>query len=136
MVGDAKTRGLSGGEKKRLSIGCELIGSPSLIFLDEPTTGLDAFQAQVVVATLKALAQAGHTVVTSLHQPRSSIFSLFDDLVLLSEGRAVYAGPAQVGGPGLPVWAQAGCVGWRWSHMQCHWAQLGLPCMACAVCMV
>lgn len=47
-VGDKKTRGLSGGEKKRLSIGCELVGSPSLLFLDEPTTGLDAFAAQRV----------------------------------------------------------------------------------------
>lgn len=48
IVGDAKTRGLSGGEKKRLAIGCELIGSPALLFLDEPTTGLDAFQAEKV----------------------------------------------------------------------------------------
>lgn len=48
-VGDIKERGLSGGEKKRLSIACELINSPSLIFLDEPTTGLDAFQAQKVI---------------------------------------------------------------------------------------
>ena len=47
-VGDKKTRGLSGGEKKRLSIGCELVGSPSLLFLDEPTTGLDAFAAERV----------------------------------------------------------------------------------------
>lgn len=47
-VGDKKTRGLSGGESKRLSIGCELVGSPSLIFLDEPTTGLDSAQAQQV----------------------------------------------------------------------------------------
>ena len=49
-VGDKKTRGLSGGEKKRLSIGCELVGSPSLLFLDEPTTGLDAFAAERVSA--------------------------------------------------------------------------------------
>lgn len=61
-VGDAKRRGLSGGERKRLSIGCELISSPSLIFLDEPTTGLDSFQAEKVVQTLKQLAKEGHTV--------------------------------------------------------------------------
>lgn len=95
MVGDAKTRGLSGGEKKRLSIGCELIGSASLVFLDEPTTGLDSFQAQKVMGVLKSLAAAGHTVVCSIHQPRSSIFSMFDDLVLLSEGSIVYAGHAE-----------------------------------------
>ncbi|GIL74117.1 hypothetical protein Vretifemale_4169 [Volvox reticuliferus] len=94
-VGDEKTRGLSGGEKKRLSIGCELVGSPSLIFCDEPTTGLDSFQAEKVMATLSSLARSGHTVVASVHQPRSSIFVMFDDLVLLSEGQPVYSGPAR-----------------------------------------
>ncbi|GFH27855.1 ABC transporter domain-containing protein, partial [Haematococcus lacustris] len=81
-VGDKKVRGLSGGERKRLSLGCELIGSPSLIFLDEPTSGLDAAAAQKasVMATLHQLAAAGHTVVASIHQPRSSIWSMFDDL--------------------------------------------------------
>ncbi|MEW5320304.1 MAG: hypothetical protein WDW38_011386 [Sanguina aurantia] len=93
-AGDAKTRGISGGERKRLSIGSELIGSPSLIFLDEPTTGLDSFQAEKVMRTMKELARSGHTVVSSIHQPRSSIFALFDDLVLLSEGRCLFFGPA------------------------------------------
>eukprot|EP00798_Chlamydomonas_sp_ICE-L_P003922 gene3922-13996_t len=93
-VGDKKKRGLSGGEKKRLSIGCELIGSPSLIFLDEPTTGLDAFAAEKVMSTLKQLASdQGHTVVCSIHQPRTSIYSMFDDLMLMSEGELVYCGP-------------------------------------------
>ncbi|KAK9866000.1 hypothetical protein WJX84_002019 [Apatococcus fuscideae] len=94
VVGDAKTRGLSGGEKKRLSIACELIGSPLLLFADEPTTGLDSFQAEKVMQTLKDLAAAGHTVVTSIHQPRSSIFTMFDDVLLLTEGGCVYHGPA------------------------------------------
>ncbi|KAK9823842.1 hypothetical protein WJX72_005871 [[Myrmecia] bisecta] len=94
VVGDKKTRGLSGGEKKRLSIGCELIASPTLVFADEATTGLDAFQAEQVMQTLKDLAADGHTVVASIHQPRSSIFAMFDDLVLLSEGGLVYSGPA------------------------------------------
>ncbi|BDA42587.1 Protein white [Coccomyxa sp. Obi] len=94
-VGDAKKRGLSGGEKKRLSIGCELLGSPMLLFLDEPTTGLDSFQAEKVMQTLKDLAMDGKTVVCSIHQPRSSIFSMFDDLLLLSEGSIIYSGPAK-----------------------------------------
>ncbi|KAK9909937.1 hypothetical protein WJX75_009739 [Coccomyxa subellipsoidea] len=94
-VGDAKKRGLSGGEKKRLSIGSELLGSPMLLFLDEPTTGLDSFQAEKVMQTLKDLANEGKTVVCSIHQPRSSIFSMFDDLLLLSEGEVIYSGPAK-----------------------------------------
>jgi ABC-type multidrug transport system ATPase subunit len=95
IVGDAKARGISGGEKKRLSIACELIASPSVIFADEPTTGLDAFQAERVMQTLRQLAQEGHTVVCSIHQPRGSIYSKFDDLILLSSGAVVYAGAAQ-----------------------------------------
>jgi ABC-type multidrug transport system ATPase subunit len=53
-VGSKRSRGLSGGEKKRLSIGCELVGSPSLLFMDEPTTGLDAFAAQKVKRYLES----------------------------------------------------------------------------------
>ncbi|XP_044493897.1 ABC transporter G family member 7 isoform X2 [Mangifera indica] len=94
-VGDAKVRGISGGEKKRLSLACELIASPSVIFADEPTTGLDAFQAEKVMETLRQLAQDGHTVICSIHQPRGSVYSKFDDIVLLTEGVLVYAGPAR-----------------------------------------
>ena len=93
-VGDAKTRGLSGGEKKRLSIACELVARPQLIFADEPTSGLDAFGAQQVMQALKDLCEDGHTVIASIHQPRSSIFTMFDDLCLLSEGQLVYFGGA------------------------------------------
>lgn len=93
-VGDAKVRGISGGEKKRLSLACELIASPSVIFADEPTTGLDAFQAEKVVETLQQLASDGHTVICSIHQPRGSVYAKFDDIVLLTEGALVYAGPA------------------------------------------
>ncbi|XP_058769474.1 ABC transporter G family member 7 [Vicia villosa] len=93
-VGDAKVRGISGGEKKRLSLACELLASPSVIFADEPTTGLDAFQAEKVMETLRQLALDGHTVICSIHQPRGSVYSKFDDIVLLTEGSLVYAGPA------------------------------------------
>ncbi|XP_057422969.1 ABC transporter G family member 7 isoform X2 [Lotus japonicus] len=94
-VGDSKVRGISGGEKKRLSMACELLASPSVIFADEPTTGLDAFQAEKVMETLQQLAQDGHTVICSIHQPRGSVYSKFDDIVLLTEGSLVYAGPAR-----------------------------------------
>lgn len=107
-VGDAKTRGISGGEKKRLSLGCELISTPRLIICDEPTSGLDAFQAENVMTTLRILAEAGHTVICSIHQPSSTIVKLCDDLVLLAGGQQVYAGstndaPAHFAKAGFPM---------------------------------
>ena len=92
-VGNKSTRGLSGGEKKRLNVGIEMISSPEILFLDEPTTGLDSFQALQVVLALKNLVNYGYTVVASIHQPRSQIMSLFDELILLSEGHMIYNGP-------------------------------------------
>jgi len=88
-------RGISGGERKRVHLGLELLHKPKLIFADEPTSGLDSFQAQNVMQTLKELAQAGHTVVCSIHQPRSSIYQLVDKVVLLAEGRIAYCGPGR-----------------------------------------
>ncbi|KAM7275938.1 hypothetical protein ACFE04_017804 [Oxalis oulophora] len=94
-VGDAKVRGISGGEKKRLSLACELMASPSVVFADEPTTGLDAFQAEKVMETLQQLAKDGHTVICTIHQPRGSVYIKFDDIMLLTEGALVYTGPAR-----------------------------------------
>ncbi len=67
-------RGVSGGERKRTSIGVELITDPPVIFLDEPTTGLDSFTAQMVVEILGGLAKAGRTIVSTIHQPNSDTF--------------------------------------------------------------
>ena len=92
-VGNEVIRGVSGGERKRVAIGMDLLHDPKLIFMDEPTSGLDAFQALNVMTTLKHLARdKGRTVVASVHQPRSSIYALVDQLVLLSGGRLMYAG--------------------------------------------
>ena len=93
-VGDAKNRGISGGERKRTNIAVEMIQDPSVLFLDEPTSGLDSFQALNVMETLKILCMNGVTVVVSVHQPRSSIYKLFDQLILLAEGRVAYSGKA------------------------------------------
>ena len=82
-IGDAKNRGISGGERKRTNIAVEMIQDPSLLFLDEPTSGLDSFQALNVMETLKILCMSGVTVIVSVHQPRSSIYKLFDQLILL-----------------------------------------------------
>lgn len=61
---------------------------------DVVSSGLDAFQAEQVMETLRKLAQDGHTVICSIHQPRGSVYAKFDDVVLLTEGALVYAGPA------------------------------------------
>lgn len=95
MLGNDLVRGISGGERKRVNIGTELVTDPSLLFLDEPTTGLDSFNALNVMSTLRHLASNGRTVVSTIHQPRSSIFAMFDQLCLLSEGRVMYFGPAK-----------------------------------------
>ncbi|RXN11971.1 ATP-binding cassette sub-family G member 2-like protein [Labeo rohita] len=95
-VGTQLIRGISGGERKRTSIGMELIIDPPVLFLDEPTTGLDASTANSVLMLLKRMANSGRTIILSIHQPRYSIYRLFDSLTLLVGGRMVYHGPAQV----------------------------------------
>ncbi|RRT32361.1 hypothetical protein B296_00058960 [Ensete ventricosum] len=96
MIGGARgVRGVSGGERKRVSIGLELLVDPSLLLLDEPTSGLDSTTAARIVGTLKRLAaEKGRTVVTTIHQPSSRLYRMFDKLVLLSEGSAIYYGRA------------------------------------------
>lgn len=93
-VGNEFIRGVSGGERKRCNIGMELIIQPPVLFLDEPTTGLDASTANAVMLLLKKLANHGRTIVFSIHQPRYSIFRLFDSIVLLAGGETVYHGPS------------------------------------------
>lgn len=92
VVGDSKVRGVSGGERKRLSVAVELIQSPSIIFLDEPTSGLDSTAATTLIQNLRALADQGKTVVAVIHQPSQHVFSKFDDLMLVSDGRLMYFG--------------------------------------------
>ena len=81
---------MSGGERKRTSIGVELISNPSLIFLDEPTTGLDSFTATQVMKLLSKLASSGRTIIQTIHQPNSDIFTMFDRLMLLAKGKTLY----------------------------------------------
>ncbi|XAR60362.1 Xenobiotic-transporting ATPase [Bertholletia excelsa] len=95
LIGNWHLRGISGGEKKRLSIALELLMRPPLLFLDEPTSGLDSASAFFVIQTLRNVARDGRTVISSIHQPSSEVFALFDDLFLLSSGEAVYFGEAK-----------------------------------------
>ena len=96
VIGSSLAKGgISGGEKKRVAIGMELVTNPPILFLDEPTTGLDTYTAYSVMSTLKALAESGRTVVATIHQPSSDIFHIFDNLIVLAEGHIVYQGPAE-----------------------------------------
>ena len=92
LPGGILVRGLSGGEKRRLNIGCALIASPSLLFLDEPMTGLDSFAALNVMEHMRDLAGMGHTVIASIHQPRAAIWEMFHKVTVLSEGYQLYFG--------------------------------------------
>jgi ATP-binding cassette subfamily G (WHITE) protein 2 len=94
-VGDGSfIRGISGGERKRTSIGMELVTTPSVLFLDEPTSGLDSSAATSVMFLLKSLARSGKTIICSIHQPKYAIWQQLDELVLLSNGQTAYSGPA------------------------------------------
>jgi len=88
------TKGISGGERKRLAIAIELLSEPSILFLDEPTSGLDAKTAQDVIKAIRRLAENGRAVVMTIHQPRSDIYKLFDKLLLLARGKVAYFGEA------------------------------------------
>lgn len=93
IIGGPLLRGISGGERKRVSIGQEMLVNPSLILLDEPTSGLDSTTAQRIVTTLGELAGGGgRTVVMTIHQPSSRLFYMFHKVLLLSQGSLVYFG--------------------------------------------
>ncbi|CDJ69935.1 ABC transporter, putative [Eimeria necatrix] len=94
-IGGSERKGLSGGEMKRVALAVELLNNPSLIFLDEPTSGLDAALAFDTIRLLLRLARTGgRTVVCTVHQPRSQLFAMFDELMLLHRGQIVFQGPA------------------------------------------
>ncbi|XP_029377356.1 ATP-binding cassette sub-family G member 8 isoform X2 [Echeneis naucrates] len=107
-VGNDYVRGVSGGERRRVSIAVQLLWNPGILILDEPTSGLDSFTAHNLVITLSRLAQGNRLVLLSVHQPRSDIFQLFDLVMLLSSGSPVYFGAAR--------------------HMVQYFTALGHPC--------
>lgn len=105
VVGNWHLRGISGGERRRVSIALEILMRPRLLFLDEPTSGLDSASAFFVTQTLRGLSRDGRTVIASIHQPSSEVFELFDRLYLLSGGKTVYFGQAS---DAYEFFAQAG----------------------------
>ncbi|EGC37539.1 hypothetical protein DICPUDRAFT_53928 [Dictyostelium purpureum] len=93
LPGGIFIKGLSGGEKRRVSIGCGLVTNPSLIFLDEPTSGLDSVTALSVMRTLLDLTKTkGCTIIASIHQPRGEIFELFNKVMVVIKGKMIYSG--------------------------------------------
>ncbi|KAH6772588.1 pleiotropic drug resistance 9, partial [Perilla frutescens var. hirtella] len=94
LVGLPGVDGLSTEQRKRLTIAVELVANPSIIFMDEPTTGLDARAAAIVMRAVKNVANTGRTIVCTIHQPSIDIFEAFDELLLLKAGgRMIYCGP-------------------------------------------
>jgi ATP-binding cassette, subfamily G (WHITE), member 2 len=94
IVGDARVRGISGGQAKRLSIGVEIINLPDIIFLDEPTSGLDSSISLEVVGAIRMLASQNRTIVATIHQPSTALYGMFDKLLLMAEGHVIYYGEA------------------------------------------
>mmetsp|Transcript_31094 Transcript_31094/g.71887 ORF Transcript_31094/g.71887 Transcript_31094/m.71887 type:complete len:605 (+) Transcript_31094:563-2377(+) len=93
-VGDPLSKGLSGGQRKRVSIAMELVNQPSVLFLDEPTSGLDSQTAYSVIESINELtASNGLTTICTIHQPPVDVFLSFDRLLLLEKGAVVYSGP-------------------------------------------
>ena len=106
LVGNAMVKGISGGQARRLSIGVEIVQLPDVIFLDEPTTGLDSQISHEVMSAVRNIANHNRTVVCTIHSPSEAVYHLFDSLLLLALGRQTYFGPVQeasayFGQPGL-----------------------------------
>ncbi|KAL3538676.1 hypothetical protein ACH5RR_002042 [Cinchona calisaya] len=92
-IGGWGSKGLSGGQKRRVSICIEILTRPKLLFLDEPTSGLDSAASYYVMSRI-ARQRAGKTIIASIHQPSAEVFGLFQSVCLLSSGKTIYFGPA------------------------------------------
>ncbi|KAJ2008791.1 hypothetical protein GGI04_000985 [Coemansia thaxteri] len=94
QIGSTKARGISGGERKRVSIGVELLTDPRILFLDEPTSGLDSNSSQLAVELVRKVATERHiAALMTIHQPSARIFNMFDKVILLSQGHVIFFGP-------------------------------------------
>ncbi|MEW5318601.1 MAG: hypothetical protein WDW38_009812 [Sanguina aurantia] len=107
---NSRQQAISGGQRKRVNIGLELVAKPSILFLDEPTSGLDSAVSQDILDYMSVIAKAGMNVIAVVHQPRYSIFAMFDMVLLLAQGgNTVYMGPV------------------HWLHPYFEWLGFPLP---------
>lgn len=109
LVGSNLIKGISGGEKRRVTIAIQILTEPRVLILDEPTSGLDAFTACSILDVLRGLAAEGRTLILTIHQSRSDLFKHYGNILLLARG-------------GSPVYAGKG------SLMLPHFASLGFTC--------
>lgn len=108
IVGGALIKGISGGERKRTSVGVELVTRPGVVFLDEPTSGLDSYSSLQCCNVLRRVSEAGASVLFTIHQPSSEIFESIDHLILMNKGRVMFQGavkdiPDIFGRNGYPI---------------------------------
>ena len=109
LIGSELVKGISGGERRRVSIAIQILTKPRILLLDEPTSGLDAFTALTIIDVLKDLAKEGRTIILTIHQPRSDLFKQFGNVLLMARGGdVVYSGDA--------------------SRMLSHFESLGFSC--------
>eukprot|EP01083_Nonionella_stella_P222612 794174_1 len=96
LIGNVFLKGISGGQKRRVSIGVELMGEPSLLFMDEITSGLDSTSSYEIMNVIRLLAQLGHTIILTIHQPSSKIFELMRihdfNMMVVESGKTAYFG--------------------------------------------
>ncbi|TKR67959.1 hypothetical protein L596_024026 [Steinernema carpocapsae] len=85
-------KGISGGESKRVTFAAELLTNPPILFCDEPSTGLDSFMAEAIISVLKKLAHSGKTIICTIHQPSTQLYSMFDKVLYLAAGRVAFMG--------------------------------------------
>src|SRR5271169_3653163 len=96
LIGSEFVKGISGGEKRRVSIAVQILTDPKILMLDEPSSGLDANTAHGVMELLQGLAKEGRTIICTIHQSRSDLFPLFGNLLLLANGgRVIYSGKGE-----------------------------------------